>query len=255
MCLILLSYKQHSQYKLILATNRDEFYARPTLAMHWWKDKDGVLAGRDQKKKGTWMGIHKSGRFAAITNYRQMPITGNYSSSRGLLVSEFISTNISEKEYMAQLVDDAAMYDGYNLIFGDVDHLNYFSNRGAEPLELNPGIYGLSNHLLDTPWPKVVAGKERLKERSSQDEIDIDSLFEMMMNTDFGADSDLPDTGVGLELERILSAAFIDPIVIGSPEYGTRCSTVLLVDWDNNVTCEERSYVPEGKAKFNFTLT
>ena len=250
MCLILLSHKSHKKYKLILAANRDEFYERPTLPMQWWENNDGVLAGIDQDKHGTWMGISKNGRFAALTNYRQMPITEKFDSSRGFLVSEFLTSDISRKEYMEQLKSCAASYDGYNLLFGDVENISYFSNKGAETAELEPGIYGLSNHLLDTPWPKVEASKGRLQKIVEKDDVDTSSLFETMENTDFGQDSDLPDTGVGLELERILSAAFIK-----SPDYGTRCSTVLLVDWDNNVTLEERSYVPEALNKFKFTIS
>jgi len=250
MCLILFSYKSHKNYKLILAANRDEFYDRPTLPMQWWENNDGVLAGIDQDKRGTWMGVNKNGRFAALTNYRQMPITEKFDSSRGFLVSEFLTSDISRDEYMAELRSCAASYDGYNLLFGDVEKISYFSNKGAETAELEPGIYGLSNHLLNTAWPKVEAGKVRLQEIVEKDDVDTSSLFKMMENTDFGQDSDLPDTGVGLELERILSAAFIK-----SPDYGTRCSTVLLVDWENNVTLEERSYVPEALNKFKFTIS
>jgi len=250
MCLILFSHKSHKNYKLILAANRDEFYDRPTLPMQWWENNDGVLAGIDQDKRGTWMGVNKNGRFAALTNYRQMPIAEKFDSSRGFLVSEFLTSDISRDEYMAELRSCAAAYDGYNLLFGDVEKISYFSNKGAETAELQPGIYGLSNHLLNTAWPKVEAGKVRLQEIVEKDDVDTNSLFEMMENTDFGQDSDLPDTGVGLELERILSAAFIK-----SPDYGTRCSTVLLVDWDNNVTLEERSYVPEALNKFKFTIS
>ncbi len=250
MCLILFSHKSHKKYKFILAANRDEFYERPTLPMQWWENNDGVLAGIDQDKHGTWMGISKNGRFAALTNYRQMPITEKFDSSRGFLVSEFLTSDISREEYMEQLRSCAASYDGYNLLFGEVETISYFSNKGAEIAEVEPGIYGLSNHLLDTPWPKVEAGKGRLQEIVEKDDVDTNSLFEMMKNKDFGPDSELPDTGVGLELERILSAAFIT-----SPEYGTRCSTVLLVDWENNVTFEERSYVPEALNKFKFTIS
>jgi len=249
MCLILFSYKSHSNYKLILAANRDEFYARPTLAMDWWKDKEGVLAGRDQEKDGTWMGINKNARFAALTNYRQMPITEKFNSSRGLLVSEFLSTDDSAQEYTKTLMQHSASYDGYNLIFGPIDNLHYFSNKGTQGLELEPGIYGVSNHLLNTPWPKVESGKQRMLQLISNEEVDTDSLFDMLENRDLGEDSELPDTGVGLELERLLSPAFIK-----SPEYGTRCSSVLLVDWENNVTFEERSYVPEGACKYQFQM-
>ena len=250
MCLILFSYKSHKKYKLILAANRDEFYERPTLPMQWWENKDGVLAGIDQDRHGTWMGVNTNGRFAALTNYRQMPITEKFESSRGFLVSEFLASDISQEKYMEKLKGCAASYDGYNLLFGDVETISYFSNKGAEKTALEPGIYGLSNHLLNTPWPKVETGKGRLEGIVKNNEVDTNALFEMMENTDLGSVADLPDTGVGLELERILSAAFIK-----SPNYGTRCSTVLLVDWDNNVTLEERSHVQKALNKFKFTLS
>lgn len=249
MCLILFSYKSHDKYKLILAANRDEFYARRTLPMQWWKNNEEILAGIDDEKHGTWMGINKNGRFAALTNYRKMPITQSFESSRGSLVSEFLSSDTSNEEYMKELEAGASSYDGYNLLFGDVDKLSYFSNKGDESSDLNPGVYGLSNHLLDTPWPKVKAGKERLKKIISQGSIELDSLFDMLHNRDIAADSDLPDTGIGLDFERILSSAFIE-----SPEYGTRCSTVLLIDHENNVTFEERSYIPESNNSFKFTI-
>jgi len=249
MCLILFSYKSHKKYKLILAANRDEFYERPTMPMQWWENKDGVLAGIDQDKHGTWMGANTNGKFAALTNYRKMPITEQFDSSRGFLVSEFLASDISREEYMAKLRDCSASYDGYNLLFGDIHNIAYFSNKGSETAELEPGTYGLSNHLLNTPWPKVVAGKSRLQEIIEKEDVDTNALFQMMENTDFGQDADLPDTGVGLELERLLSAAFIK-----SPNYGTRCSTLLLIDWNNNVTLEERSHVPKALNKFNFTI-
>lgn len=249
MCLILFNYKTHSSYKLILAANRDEFYARATLPLQWWEKRPDVLAGIDQEKHGTWMGITKHGRFAGVTNYRKMPITESFDSSRGSLVVDFLADQMSNEEYLQTLNDTASNYDGYNLIFGDFDKFSYFSNRGDQSSELEPGIYGLSNHLLNTNWPKVEAGKNRLEAISRQNKITPDSLFDMMKNTDLGVDSDLPDTGIGLELERMLSAAFIK-----SPEYGTRCTTVLLVDWENNVTFEERSYVPEAINKFEFTI-
>lgn len=249
MCLILFSYKTHKKYKLILAANRDEFYARPTLPMQWWKNREGILAGIDEKKQGTWMGIHKNGRFAALTNYRQLPITQKYESSRGFLVSEYLGSEITRKNYMVYLKDHVDDYDGYNLIFGDMNQLSYFCNKGAVNKELKPGLYGLSNHLLDTEWPKVVGSKDRMKSIIDSDEIDANSLFKMMKNGDLADDSALPDTGIGLEYERMLSAAFIE-----SPEYGTRCTTVLMVDWENNVTFEERSYVPKADNKFQFTI-
>ncbi|MBL4752985.1 MAG: NRDE family protein [Flavobacteriales bacterium] len=249
MCLILFKYKSHKKYKLILAANRDEFYKRPTLPLHWWKDQQGILAGRDQEKDGTWMGINKNGRFAAITNFRKMPVTKQFESSRGALVTDFISNDLSEPEYTSKLRDCGDDYDGYNLIFGHVDSLSYFSNRGAEEAEIAPGTYGLSNHLLNTPWPKVQNGRQRIDDVCSEDAVSPDFIFNILRNRDVGEDAQLPDTGLDLELERLLSPSFIK-----SENYGTRSSTVLMVDWDNNVTLEERSYIPKAMNQYQFKI-
>jgi len=186
-----------------------------------------------------------------------MPITEKFDSTRGTLVSDYLSNDISTEDYIQELGASTSNYDGYNLIFGDIDNLHYFSNKGTQETVLQPGIHGLSNHLLNTEWPKVRTGKKQLDKIVTQSEVDSSSLFKMMRNTEISADSDLPDTGVGLELERLLSPAFIDPITPdsyqdGSPTYGTRCSTVLLVDWNNNVTFEEESYAPNCENKFQF---
>ncbi|PCH95506.1 MAG: hypothetical protein COB85_04455 [Bacteroidetes bacterium] len=256
MCLILFANNVHPKYKLILVANRDEFYKRPTRPAQWWEDKSDVLAGKDLEGGGTWMGISKSGRIAALTNYRKLPVNEKYNSTRGKLVTDFLDESISRTDYLKKLEDSSNDYDGYNLVFGNADQLTYYSNKGGEESDVEPGIHGLSNALLDTPWPKVKLGKEALSTIVNESEdIVPDRLFEILHNTDLAPDEELPDTGIGIEYERVLSAAFINPISIGSPDYGTRLSTVILIDKENKVHFEERAFVPESNNLFKFIVS
>ena len=250
MCLILFANKVHPKYKLILAANRDEFYKRRTRPAQWWEDKEDILAGKDLEGGGTWMGISKSGRFAALTNYRKLPVTEQYNSTRGALVTDFLDDNMSTSDFLKTIHSSKNEFDGYNLIFGNSDGLAYFSNRGASEENVEAGVHGLSNALLDSPWPKVERGKEALTSIINSSVIlDPNQLFEMLHNTDLASDENLPDTGIEIEFERILSAAFIE-----SPDYGTRLSTVLLIDNENRVHFEERAFVPESNNQFEFTI-
>ena len=238
MCLILIGAMQHPHYKLVIAANRDEFYERPTAPASFWEDAPRLLAGRDLKAGGTWLGITTNGRMAAITNYRDPASLKNNAPSRGKLVSDFLLGNESPVDYLAMLEKRAGRYNGFNLILGQGDELFWFSNRGEGPEELTPGIHGLSNRLLDTPWPKVTRGKDALARILSEEKIGLsDALFEMLADRSFPDAVHLPDTGVGTELERILS-----PIFIASPGYGTRSSTVIMVDQEGNVIFIERTY-------------
>ncbi len=262
MCLILFANNVHPKYKLILAANRDEFYKRSTRPAQWWEDKTNVLAGKDLEGGGTWMGISKSGRIAALTNYRKLPITEKYDSTRGKLVTDFLEGNIPGAEYLPVLEDSKDEFDGYNLLFGNADELYWYSNKEplsrrtvlnlqTAPTQIESGIHGISNALLDTPWPKVEHGKEVLSTIVNEsDQIDPNQLFDMLHNTDLAPDDDLPDTGIGIEFERILSAAFIK-----SPDYGTRISTIILIDNANNVYFNERAFVPESNNLFEFTIS
>jgi uncharacterized protein with NRDE domain len=226
MCLILFAYKVHPKYKLMVAANRDEFYQRPTAPVHFWEDDSEILAGRDLEKMGTWMGITKSGRFAALTNYRDPQEATEGKRSRGELVANALQYKGEIKEYMQSLVNNKDLYPGYNLLAGDGDELYYYSNVGQELKKITPGIYGVSNHLLNTDWPKVQAGKEGLAViLKSEHEDYIEPLLTLLQKADQAPDEKLPQTGVSLEWERMLS-----PMFIKSGDYGTRSSTVLLME-------------------------
>lgn len=238
MCLILFSYKSHPIYPLILAANRDEFYERPTAQASFRKEPPDMLAGRDLKKGGTWLGMTKTGRIAAITNFRDLQNLKDGAPSRGGLVSEFLRGNEDPVEYIQNIRQISNSYNGFNLILGNRSGLFYFSNEGDLFREISPGIHGLSNHLLGTPWPKVERGRGLLDSLISKTgNPPPDEIFHILADTSKPDDRHLPDTGIGLEWERLLSSIFIE-----SEIYGTRSSTIILVDRENNVTFIERSF-------------
>ncbi len=255
MCLILLALDSHPDYGLIVAANRDEFYSRPTAPAAFWPDAPTVLGGRDLEAGGTWLGITRNGRFAAVTNYRQGQREPAAPRSRGLLVSEFLIGTMSVGEHVERVAHDATQYNGFNLIVGSGHELGYFSNREGRARTLAPGVYGLSNHLLDTPWPKVTAAKSGLAALLHGAEVSdlIAGLFALLADRKQPADHLLPRTGIGEEWERLLSAAFI-----ASRDYGTRSSTVLLVGRDGRVGFIEHSFESDGAAaepvRHEFTL-
>lgn len=237
MCLILFAYNVHPTYKLIVAANRDEFYGRETAPAHFWKDRPEILAGRDLEKMGTWMGVTKNGRFAAVTNYRDPKEITNGKLSRGELVSNYLKSSETPENYMKNMESSAGLYPGFNLLAGGPNDLYYFSNITKKSTKIERGIHGVSNHLLNTEWPKVKQGKKNLAHIMNQkDETMIESLFSILQNNDVAPDESLPKTGVTLELERLLSSMFIK-----SEGYGTRSSTVLLMT-DNEVIFNERVY-------------
>ncbi|NYE09084.1 uncharacterized protein with NRDE domain [Bacillus niacini] len=225
MCLILFAYQVHPTYKLIVAANRDEFYQRPTAPAHFWEDAPDILAGRDLEKMGTWMGVTRSGQFAALTNYRDPNEVTEGKRSRGELVLDALKYNGDVLEYIKGLARNNALHPGYNLLAGDGDQLYYYSNVGQELKKLTPGIYGVSNHLLNTEWPKVQMGKAGLTEIINKKQTDlVEDLLTLLQKADQAPDKNLPKTGVSVELERMLS-----PMFIKSENYGTRSSTVLLL--------------------------
>jgi uncharacterized protein with NRDE domain len=244
MCLILFSFKQHPRYPLVVAANRDEFYDRPSSPAAFWDGVPGLLAGRDLVAGGTWFGVTKAGRIAAITNYREPGFHRFDAPSRGKVVTDFLLGGETPGEYLRRLEQEANRYNGFSLVLGDPGRLFYFSNRNEHPRELGPGLYGLSNRLLDSPWPKVEKGKKALADILSRSGEDLaGALFRMLADRKHPADGALPDTGVGLEWERILS-----PLFITSPVYGTRSSTVLLADREGTVTFEERVFNGEPES-------
>jgi len=238
MCLLFIAWKSHPSYRLILAANRDEFYDRPTSPAHFWRESPDILGGRDLQAGGTWLGVTTRGRIAAITNYRDPASIKSQAPSRGKLVTDFLSGTYSPGDYQDHLSQNGDQYNGFNLVFGNTEQLAWHSNHGGGGRHLEPGIYGLSNHLLDTPWPKVNKGKEAFKKILSPGNNPAPStLFKMLTDRSPADDISLPDTGVGSQWERVLS-----PIFITSPTYGTRSSTLIYIDLHGHVTFMERTY-------------
>jgi uncharacterized protein with NRDE domain len=237
MCLIIFSYKTHPKYPLVIAANRDEYYERPTAPAAFWKDAPYLLAGRDLKEGGTWLGITKNGRMAALTNYRNPSQLKQGSPSRGHLVSNYLTGREDTLAYLLKLNAVADQYNGFSIILGDLDHLFYASNWGCT-IELTPGLYGLSNRLLDTPWPKVEKGKAALGAiLANADNPNPNDIFHFLSDRTVSDDANLPDTGIEIDKERLLS-----PIFISSPGYGTRSSTVIMIDHRMRLTFIEKSF-------------
>ncbi len=236
MCLIFLSFNHHKKYRLIVAANRDEFYKRQTAPAHFWDDFPHILGGRDLEAGGTWMGITRQGKIAMVTNYRDLRNLKPVAPSRGLLVADYLVNGNQPLAFVQQVNNRAADYNGFNLIAGYTHQLVYYSNYRPGPQVLHPGIYGLSNHLLNTPWPKVERGKKIFEEILSTSFNHTD-LLEFLRNEERAPDDQLPDTGIGLERERALSSMFIR-----TPDYGSRCSTIITVDYEDRVVFTERTY-------------
>ncbi len=248
MCLVLFAWNPGSINRLIVAANRDEFYQRPTKSAHFWGDDKRLLAGKDLEQDGAWLGVTRDGRFAAVTNFRSRD-GDQYPRSRGQLTTDFLQGSDTPEAYLVQLEEVQEQYAGFNLLVGDTTSLFYYSNRSEKPpLRLEPGIYGLSNHLLNTEWPKVNVGVKGLREAIEQasdnepdeyDEIaDIElALLGLLQNDNQAEDKALPDTGVGIILEKMLS-----PLFIKSPGYGTRASSVVRMTKDRGIMFLEQNY-------------
>lgn len=244
MCLILLAYYSHPEYPLVIAANRDEAYARMAAPAAFWGDHPHLHAGRDLEKGGTWLGITRAGRIAAVTNYRAGYAPGDAPRSRGELVSHFLLGNDNAAEYLAQVAAHGSEYSGFSLIAGNLDALYFLSNRGGSVERVSRGVHGLSNHLLDTPWPKVERGKCVLQNLLGAGEAELAAgLFDFLAERTTAGDQALPDTGVGPQRERELSPAFIS-----GERYGTRASTLVLVDSNGGVLFRERSFGAGGCA-------
>ncbi|HKI77874.1 MAG TPA: NRDE family protein [Ignavibacteriaceae bacterium] len=254
MCLLLIANKIHPEYKLIISANRDEFYNRPALQAQFWKDYPELLAGKDLEGGGTWMGITKSGRFSAITNYRDFHNPAKTDApTRGLLTTGYLTGMKSAEKYSEKLRKKSFEYNGFNLVFGTIDDLFYYSNISNHLVKLSSGLYGLSNALLNTPWPKVTKSKEKMAELFSSHTLTAENIFKFLSDTETAEDEQLPETGLDIERERALSSNFIK-----TEHYGTRCSTVILVDNNNKVNFIERTFTPEdqipGDVKFEFNI-
>ncbi len=238
MCLVLFSYKTTPGHKLVLGANRDEFLERPTLALDYFDVGKTILAGRDLRGGGTWLGVNIFGKIAAITNYRDPVFNTRSGLSRGLIIRDYLESRESPKSFLLKLAQNGDNYNGFNLLAGDMKELLYYSNASGEIKRLVPGLYGLSNHLLDTAWPKVARGKEKLRNVLSQSKSEmIPAIFSLLEDTVRPKDIELPETGVGVEWERLLSTIFIS-----APTYGTRSSAALSVTENNEVTFVERTF-------------
>jgi len=253
MCLILVAWRTHPDYPCIIAANRDEFFERPSSVAHWWGEAPDILAGRDLEAGGTWLGVTRARRFVALTNYRGAPEQRTDAPSRGLLVGEMLRSEGPIEADLEHLRRKGGGYNAFNLMLADADRLGvYESVRGAGRL-LGPGIYGLSNHMLDTPWPKVRDGKTRLQAALGdlEDLEDPTRMLELLRDDRPANDGELPRTGVDPAWERLLSSAFVR-----GDRYGTRCSTVIRMRRSGRVSFDEwtwdRSGAPSGKSSFEF---
>lgn len=233
MCLIALAYKAHPHYPLVLAANRDEFRERPADAAHWWSDDPQLLAGRDGLAGGTWLGVHRSGRFAALTNHRDLRRPAMSGPSRGQLVHRALQGDLD--------LHNSSAYEGFNLLHGTLDELRCYSNVRHSDERITPGIHGLSNAFLNSPWPKVERATSSLAAilQGAPDSW-TEALFTLLQDRTTAPAHALPDTGLTAAQEHALSSIHID-----LPHYGTRCSTVLLVDQHGTVTFSERTW-PAG---------
>lgn len=253
MCLILVAWRVHPVYPLVVAANRDEFFARSAEPAAFWKDAPQVLAGRDLEAGGTWMGVTRNGRFAALTNFRDPAQTRKGVPSRGGLVADFLVGDEAPPAYLTRIAPRARQCNGFNLLVSDGESLWWSSNMGGEPRRLEPGVYGVSNHLLDTPWPKVGAGKTALAQ--ALDGLPEDqALFALLQDDGIHPDENLPQTGVPLDWERLLSSAFVK-----SPDYGTRGSTVLCIGQDGWTSFDEQTWLagaqPGQRVRYRFRLS
>jgi uncharacterized protein with NRDE domain len=241
---------QSTRYPLILAGNRDEFHGRPTSIADWWSDKPDILGGRDLQAGGTWLALHRKGRFATVTNYRDAePVSAKF-LSRGHLVTGFLESDQSPLDYLESI--DGSKYAGFNLIVGDASKAAYLSNRDVRPRELRAGLYGLSNALLDGPWDKVERSKRGLATLLHQDAVNETTLLCLLNDRNLGPVEEVEAERLGFAIAHAITAPFIV-----TPEYGTRCSTVVTADRSGRWRITERRFdrqgEPSGESRFTFT--
>lgn len=239
MCLIVIAHNVDAGFPLIVAGNRDEFHARPTQDAHWWPDKPDILGGRDLQAGGTWLAVHRNGRFAAVTNYRDAVAKAGKLESRGHLVTGFLDTALAPSAYVNSI--DPDRYNGFNLLVGDGEHLAYLCNRNGSSRELTPGIYGVANASLDTPWPKVERSKAALEKMLQQKAVNETQLMRLLADTKRARADEVITDGLPFDKAHALTAPFI---VL--PDYGTRCSTVLMRDGNGDVSFSEKRFNASG---------
>ncbi len=242
MCLIFIAHRVCPEYPLVIAANRDEYHQRATQAAHLWPDMPEILAGRDLVARGTWMGLRRNGRFAAITNYRDPGKMIPDAPSRGWLVSDFLNSQAPAGEYLEGLREQGLRYNGFSLLVHDGDNLACYCNREGGIQYPDSGVHGLSNRVLDTPWPKVVSGRRAFTILLSAGTLQPEAIFSLLTDRTYAEDAELPDTGIGRARERLLSPRFIQ-----GAEYGTRSSTLLSIDRRGHAQLMERSYDAGGE--------
>lgn len=253
MCLILVAWRVHPQFPCVIAANRDEFFGRPTAEADWWPDRSGILAGRDLQAGGTWLGVTRSGRFAALTNFRDpLALSATQLPSRGTLVTDFLAADWSTAEGLAELARRGATCNPFNVLCSDGKTLGAYESTTAKTRMLEPGVYALSNHLLDTPWPKVRQAKSRLS-AALDDLPKAASMLDLLLDVEPAPDDELPDTGVSVEMEKMLSSAFVR-----GEGYGTRCSTIMIMGIDGASTFAEWTWNATGSlaglARYHFQI-
>jgi uncharacterized protein with NRDE domain len=252
MCLVLIAWRGDAKYPCVIAANRDELHSRPAAAAQWWQSQPPILAGQDLMAGGTWLGITRAGRFAALTNYRDPEQRRAGTPSRGRLVASILKSTDTTQQSLEYLREVGASYNGFNLIFSDGKRLAVYESVLGAGRELAPGIYGLSNHLLDTPWPKVQTAKSRLS-RALSDLQNTAAALVLLRDDEPAPDDQLPRTGVGLPWERLLSSAFVR-----APDYGTRCSTLVRIDQHRHACFDEWTWdstgAQIGAVNFQFEL-
>lgn len=243
-----MAYKVHPKYPLVVLANRDEYYARPTQNAHWWDSEPNLLAGKDLKAGGTWLGVNELGKFCALTNYREPSTFNPTAASRGKIVSNYLQENNSIDTYYQEQLQDVNIYNDFNLVCFENESLYYYGSKSKEFKQLEAGVYGLSNALLDSEWPKVNRGKEDLKALMEKDTISSDDGFKILSNPTIASDSELPNTGISLEFERMLSAMHIK--VEG---YGTRSSNVILYQNDK-ISFYEKNHLNGSSNNFEVKI-
>jgi uncharacterized protein with NRDE domain len=250
MCLLVVAWRSAPGHRLVLAGNRDEFHDRPAAPAEWWDER--TVGGRDLRAGGSWLAAQRTGRFAVVTNYREPLEEGRGPRSRGELVTAYLEGESEPQDFARSVAARGREYGGFNLLLGSPDRLVYVSNRGRGPERLEPGVYGLSNHLLDTPWPKLEKTRRRFAAALAAG-ARTGELLDMLADREPAADEQLPDTGIGPDWERLLSAPFIV-----SPHYGTRCSTILKLAEENEMEFTERRFGADGrcagKSDFRFPV-
>lgn len=236
MCLFAVAFQQHQRFPLILVSNRDEYFDRPTLLPDWWKDHPDIFAGRDLVAGGTWLGLNRAGCFAAVTNFREPKQAGEHWASRGEIVRDFLCFSGSPQKFISQLSEESQRYRGFNILLGSTSGLFYFNNRDGDAQQLTPGIYGLSNGRLDEPWPKVRRLKHVVRHAVRAQALDRGALFSALSCSQRACDAALPDTGVSRDKERAYSSCFVS-----MESYGTRSSSITCLS-HREASIEHREY-------------